>query len=144
MELAVDGKVLRLHGIGVLLWSQQADRIVLTYSSLMFHPSGKFCFREGGWLIVQQSSDNPTSECGYQSRSRLASEMLGDATPAPDVETSLALSDVTNALSSKVKVKYENIQHRLLMETGRADLARLLPDNRGLGSRTWSPECRQV
>jgi hypothetical protein len=132
MDVSVDGGTMRLNGIGVLLWSLEASRVVLSYSSLMFHPDGKFCFREGGWLIVQQSPDK-ADECMYQSRARLASELLGEVSVRPDKETAQAHSSGMHALTQKVKIKYETVQHRLLMETGREDLARMLPTVSGVG-----------
>lgn len=139
VDTAVDGNQMRFHCVFMIHWTHETDRVVLTFSSLMFHPSGAFCFREGGWTIVEQSPDN-ASECTSQFCVRVAPQRLGhgDSSPIRGFEQEQAAGMAV--LCSKAQIKSEQIQHRLLVDTGREDLARLLPAPRSAGAITWSAE----
>jgi hypothetical protein len=139
MDMAVDGNQMRFHCVFLINWTQESDRVVLTFSSLLFHPSGAFCFREGGWTIVQQSPDN-TSECMSQFCVRVAPQRLGDdgSTSSRRFEQEQAVG--MSVLSSKAQIKSEQIQHRLLLTTGREDLARMLPAPRPADAISWSAQ----
>lgn len=128
MDLIVAGSLQRFHALGVLFRSREADQIVLSYCILLFHPSGKLCFREGGWMTARQSKQQ--NECVFQSLSRLAPEILGDVSVNNEREIGQARDAGMQVLSEETKLKLQAVQRRLLVETGRLDLARLLPGMR--------------
>lgn len=131
MDVPIRGAVVRFWAVGALLWSRAADGLVLAYSILLFHPNGKLCFRAGGWIQSRPSPANPTGECSFQSRSRLACDLLGDTTSVDDEDTTHERSVAMKELSKKIRTKHERIHDKLFRGAGR------------VGARAWGAPPQQ-
>lgn len=118
VEIEVDGQPLRMQGTTLLCKVDTPERVVITFCALLFHPSGRLCFREGGWISFTPSPADPSRACVSRSCARLASEVCGDATDMEQVR-----AQAMNRLGERTRVKHQGVQRRLLLETGRPDLA---------------------
>lgn len=126
VDLSIGGALVRFRCIGILSMHQLDDRIVFTYAVLLFHPSGKFCFREGGWLIVQALPENKNLSYS-RTCSRVAGGICGDKSIVDGLVMEHMESSSIAALGARTRTKHQSIHRKLLVATGREDLARLLP-----------------
>lgn len=117
---------MRFHSIGVLAKRVVDDSMIVTYANLLFHPTGNLCFRVGGWFVLKKSPENDKLSI-FRSCSRLAPDVCGDASAVDKTSLEHMQSGAMAALGAASKRKHLSVQRRLLVDTGREDLAMLLP-----------------
>ncbi|RLN93959.1 hypothetical protein BBJ28_00019551 [Nothophytophthora sp. Chile5] len=126
---------IRLNGVSMLEKSEDVDRDLLVWSSLVAQPGGRLRFRAQGWIMVARSPTNPLQASVLRTCCRLTAERAeaGVATSEGDLicgsqqtTDGTLRSAMIRDMSRRMKARIDEARQKLLERTGAADAASLI------------------
>ncbi|RLN83837.1 hypothetical protein BBJ28_00017729 [Nothophytophthora sp. Chile5] len=126
---------IHLNGVSVLEKSEDEDRDLLVWSSLVVQPSGRLRFRAQGWIMVARSPTNPLQASVLRTCCRLTAERAeaGVATSegglicgSQQTADGALRSSMIHDMSRRMKARIDEARQKLLERTGAADAASLI------------------
>lgn len=117
-----------MRSSGVVYKHDQEDGgIVFTWSSRMSHADGALGFRGRSWIIVTRSPQSPSEMTTVRTLYELTPERISPSVATIDGESPEKVrACLLRALGERLRLKHTRLQHMLLVETGRSELAAVL------------------
>uniref|UniRef100_A0AAV1T8R6 Uncharacterized protein n=1 Tax=Peronospora matthiolae TaxID=2874970 RepID=A0AAV1T8R6_9STRA len=113
-----------LDGIGLLRRHTEEDCELIIWAAVSFHDSGKISFQERSWAVATRSATSTShQESVVRTDYRLSSSKVKRCLYIGGENINQVRDHVIGAKSVQVKANYRMLQRKMLIETGRADLA---------------------
>ncbi|RLN65943.1 hypothetical protein BBJ28_00008036 [Nothophytophthora sp. Chile5] len=119
VEVGTPDKSEILDRVSSMRQFDEESRVIVTWASLTFHPSGALCFRERGWMIAVRSPSNPLHDTIIHTHYNLTAEKaLGCATvDGEDIDQAMeqlytdviSMAPPTPALSYNYNVSFDPV-----------------------------------
>eukprot|EP00644_Phytophthora_capsici_P011742 jgi/Phyca11/10510/fgenesh1_pm.PHYCAscaffold_50_\ len=112
-----------LDGVGLLRRHNEDDCEIVIWAAISFHHSGKISFRECSWMAAARSAPSNSQESVLRVNYRLSSEKAKGCTYIEGEHIDQVRNHALGAIGAKMKTKHHMLQRKMLIETGREDLA---------------------
>ncbi|KAG7380577.1 hypothetical protein PHYPSEUDO_007017 [Phytophthora pseudosyringae] len=112
-----------LDGIGLLRRHKEDDCELVIWAAISFHHSGKISFSECSWMAAARSAPSASQEAVIRANYRLSAEKAKGCTYIDGEHIDQVRNHALGAIGAKMKAKYHVLQRKMLVETGREDLA---------------------
>ncbi|OWY99336.1 hypothetical protein PHMEG_00029670 [Phytophthora megakarya] len=112
-----------LDGVGLLRRHNEDDCELVIWAAISFHHSGKISFRECSWMAAARSAPSAKDESVIRVNYRLNSEKAKGCTYIEGEHIDQVRNHALGAIGAKMKAKHHMLQRKMLIETGRQDLA---------------------
>uniref|UniRef100_K3W8S2 Uncharacterized protein n=1 Tax=Globisporangium ultimum (strain ATCC 200006 / CBS 805.95 / DAOM BR144) TaxID=431595 RepID=K3W8S2_GLOUD len=107
---------IHIDGVAAIRKFVEADRVVITYTTLLSPLGSGLVFRENGWLVINDTSDRPSRSPTLLSSYRLYLEKR-DVAAAMSLKTTYLHSFVLMSQGEKMRSYQLQIQNALLLES---------------------------
>ncbi|KAL4116920.1 hypothetical protein PRIC2_012372 [Phytophthora ramorum] len=115
-----------LDGFGLLRRHSEDDCELIIWAAISFHRSGKISFREGSWTAAARSAPSSTDESVIRVNYRLSAQKAQGCSYLDGEHIDQVRNHALGAIGAKMKAKNHLLQKKMLIETGREDLASFL------------------
>ncbi|KAF4038148.1 hypothetical protein GN244_ATG09733 [Phytophthora infestans] len=112
-----------LDGVGLLRRHSEDDCELVIWAAISFHHSGKISFRECSWMAAARSAPSTDKESVIRVKYRLSAEKAQGCTYINGEHIDQVRNHALQAIGAKMKAKHHMLQRKMLIETGRQDLA---------------------
>ncbi|KAL3670638.1 hypothetical protein V7S43_003830 [Phytophthora oleae] len=112
-----------LDGVGLLRRHSEDDCELVIWAAISFHHSGKISFRECSWMAAARSASSNSQESVMRVNYRLSSEKAKGCMYIDGEHIDQVRNHALGAIGAKMKTKHHMLQRKMLIETGREDLA---------------------
>ncbi|ETM41767.1 hypothetical protein L914_12481 [Phytophthora nicotianae] len=112
-----------LDGVGLLRRHSEDDCELVIWAAISFHHSGKISFRECSWMAAARSAPSADQESVIRVNYRLSAEKAKGCTYIDGEHIDQVRNHALGAIGAKMKAKHHMLQRKMLIETGRQDLA---------------------
>ncbi|KAE8965454.1 hypothetical protein PR003_g29784 [Phytophthora rubi] len=114
-----------LDGVGLLRRHNEEDCELIIWAAISFHHSGKISFRECSWMAAARSAPS-SDESVVRVNYRLNAEKAGGCSYIEGEHIDQVRNHALAAIGAKMKTKNHLLQKKMLVGTGRGDLASFL------------------
>ncbi|POM62593.1 hypothetical protein PHPALM_28233 [Phytophthora palmivora] len=112
-----------LDGVGLLRRHNEDDCELVIWAAISFHHSGKISFRECSWMAAARSAPSATDGAVIRVNYQLSAEKAKGCTYIDGEHVDQVRNHALGAIGAKMKTKHHMLQRKMLIETGREDLA---------------------
>ncbi|KAG2995885.1 hypothetical protein PC121_g20018 [Phytophthora cactorum] len=112
-----------LDGVGLLRRHNEENCELVIWAAISFHHSGKISFRECSWMAAARSAPSASLESVIRVNYRLHAEKAKGCTYIDGEHIDQVRNHALGAIGAKMKAKHHMLQRKMLIETGRQDLA---------------------
>lgn len=115
-----------LDGVGILRRHKDDDCEVVIWAAISFHQSGKISFREQSWMVAARAAPSATEESVIRINYRLNAQKAQGCNYINGEHIDQVRNHALGAIGTRMKTKHNMLQRKMLVETGRTDLASFL------------------